>query len=241
MATMLAMSDICTRLSTTGPLLVRSGIEIERLLNSMADDGDPVTATLPPSVMFLSRVVSMDPDEQSVTLAYSDHKPANSAMLASPSVTFRCNHRGAQFAFACKKPRHAMHSGQPAIRIGAPSIVIGAQARHGLVRSKLPKEAEVNCDVRMGLISFAARLVDVGLDGKAYIIGAPAIPLCDGTRLTGARIHAEGHSMAVDLDVDKVVQAVLPDGKRATRIGCRVLAKREELERIIRLFIVDLA
>jgi hypothetical protein len=93
----------------------------------------------------------------------------------------------------------------------------------------------------MGLISFAARLVDVGLDGKAFILCDPAIPVCDGTRLKGARIRSwDGEPLVVDLDIDRVTQAALPDGKPASRIGCRILAGREQLEQMIRLFIVDL-
>jgi hypothetical protein len=93
----------------------------------------------------------------------------------------------------------------------------------------------------MGLQSFGARLVDVGLDGRAFILGDPAIPVCEGTRLQGARVrHDEREILTADLHIDKVVQAVLPDGKRATRIGCRVMAERGELEKLIRLFIVDL-
>lgn len=237
-----AMPDISSRLSTTGKLLVRSGIEIGRILNSMVEDGDAVTAKLPSDHMFLSRLVGVDAEDQSVMLAYSDHKPANSAVLAARSLALTCNHRGAQFAFACSKPRHGMHSGRPAIRMTAPAMVLAAQPRQGPVRAQLPREADVRCELRMGLLSFAASLVDVGLDGKAFIVGDPAIPLCDGTRLQGARIrHGEGEPMAVDLEVDKVVQALLPDGKRATRIGCRIVAERDQLEKIIRLFIIDLA
>jgi hypothetical protein len=240
MIRILTMPDVSTRLSTTGSLLVRSGIEIERLLQAMAQDRDTVTATLE-SVIFLSRVMSMDAEDHSVLLEYSDHKPANSALLAAQSVKFRCNHRGAQFAFACKKPRQAMHSGQPAIRMSAPPIVLGAQPGHG-VRTPLPRPTEVRCDLRMGLQLFAARLVDVGLDGKAYIEGDPAIPVCDGTMLKGARLRpGNAEPMTVDLDVEKVVQSKLPDGSRGTRIGCRLVVDRSKLEEIIRLFIVDLA
>ena len=74
--------------------------------------------------MFLSRVVSVSVDEQQVMMAYSDHKPANAEVLGANTVTFKCNHRGAQFAFACSKPRHGAHSGQPAIRMNAPPIVL---------------------------------------------------------------------------------------------------------------------
>jgi hypothetical protein len=235
------MPDIATRLSTTGRLLVRSGIEIERLLSSMADDRAAVTANLPSKIMFLSRVVSVDADEQQVMLAYSDHKPANAAVLAASTVTFKCAHRGAQFAFACSKPRHSAVSGQPAIRMTSPPIVLAAQPRSFPARPQLPTAADVRCDLRMGLQSFGAKLIDVGLDGKAFILGDPAIPVCDGTRHKGARLRpSERESLVVDLEVDKVVQATLPDGKRATRIGCRIMTAREELEKIIRLFIVDL-
>ena len=234
------MPDVSTRLSTTGSLLVRSGIEIERLLQGMAEDRDTLHATVE-SVMFLSRVMSMDADDHSVLLEYSNHKPANSAVLGAQSVKFRCNHRGAQFAFACKKPRHAMHSGQPAIRMSAPPIVLGAQPGHG-VRTPLPRPTEVRCDLRMGLQLFAARLVDVGLDGKAYIEGDVGIPVCDGTTLKGARLRPENaEALTVDLDVKNVVQSVLPNGQRGTRIGCSLVADRAKLEEIIRLFIVDLA
>lgn len=238
---MFAMPDISARLSTTGRLLVRSGIEIERILSSMADDRDAVTAKLSSNMMFLSRVVSVEPAANEVMVAYSDHKPANSALLAAPAVTFTCNHRGAQFAFACKKPRQASHSGLPAIRLNTPPIVLAAQPRQGMVQTPLPREADVRCQLRMGLQAFGGRLVDIGLDGKAFILGDPAIPVCEGTRLKGARVRLDaGEILTTDLEIDKVVQATLPDGRRATRIGCRIVAEREQLEKIIRLFIIDL-
>lgn len=235
------MNDLCARLSNTGRLLVRSGIEIERILGSMIHDGDAVTASLPADHLFLSRLMHVDADVQEVVVAPSDHKPANRALLASPSVTLKCNHRGAQFAFSCNKPRPARHLGELAIRMTAPRILLAAQPRNEWPRAQVPKEPDVRCELRMGLISFAARLVDVGLDGKAFILCDPAIPACDGTRLKGARIrNCDGEAMVVDLEIDRVSQAALPDGKPVSRIGCRILAAREQLEQMIRLFIVDL-
>ena len=54
------MSDtIAGRLgtTTTGQLLVRSGIEIERILKAMIEGAAPLTAKLP-DVMFLTRLLS---------------------------------------------------------------------------------------------------------------------------------------------------------------------------------------
>jgi hypothetical protein len=238
---MLTMLDLNSRLSNTGQLLVRSGIEIDRLLHSMVDERTALQASLK-DVIFLSRVVSANADEHEMMLAYSDHKPANAAVLALPAVTFKCNHRGAQFAFSCTKPRNAMHSGQPAIRLTSPAIMLAQEQRRALSRPKsVPAEANVSCELRMGLQAFGAKLIDVGLDGAAYMLCDPAIPVCAGTKLQNARIRGAGaEPVVVDVDVHKVDHAKLADGKRATRIGCRIAADRQAIEKLIRLFIIDL-
>lgn len=241
MRSILKMSDIAARLgtTTTGQLLVRSGIEIERILNGIVHDGSPVTGKLP-NLMFLSRLLSFDAAGQQLTLAYCDSKPANSAVLAARTVTLMCNNRGAQFAFACTRPLQAIHSGQPAIRMTAPRIMLANQYHRGQARGQLPSEADVRCELWMGVISFEARLVDMSLDGKAFLLGDPGMPVCAGTRLQKARVlHEDSLPLTVDIQVDQV-DHVLHNGKRATRIGCRILADREQMERIIRLFIIDL-
>ena len=233
--------DISTRLGHTGQLLVRSGIEIDRILSSIAEDGDTVSATLPSKVLFLSRVVCVEPVKQFVVVSYSDHKPANSALLAAKSVTFKCNHRGAQFAFSCNGPRLAMHQRQPAIQLGMPTTMLALLHRRAAQRVQVPAQALVNCQLRMGVLAFDARLVDVSVDGMGFLLGDDALPLCAGTRLEGARIrHPHREALTVDIEVRHVTRVTLPDGKRATRIGCRILAAPSDLEELIRLFIIDL-
>lgn len=238
----MTMHDIATRLgnTTTGQLLVRSGIEIERVLKSLVDNSTPLSARLP-DVIFLSKLVSFDPIERLVTVDYSDHKPANTALLAMKSVTFMANQHGAQFAFACSKPRHGMHMGQPAIRMSAPAILLAAEPRHNRVRGQVPGEANVECDLRMGLIAFKAKLVDMSTDGRAFLLGDPAIPMCGGTELKRVQVRSNGgEPIEVDIQVEQVLQAVLPNGARATRIGCRIITDKERLEKLIRFFVIEL-
>jgi c-di-GMP-binding flagellar brake protein YcgR len=238
----LTAPNIAARLATTGQLLVRSGIEIGRLLGSMQEDGDTVTASVPPQLMLLSKLVHVEPANGTMLLAYSDHKPANAAALAAPSLVLRCNHRGAQFAFAGDRPRNASYAGQPCIQCGLPSAVLGMQQRRGVSRIQVPAQATVRCDLRMGLQVFASRVVDVSLDGIGALITDPTIPLCAGTRLEGARIrHAQAEPFLVDLEVRHLTRISLPNGKLVSRVGCKVLGSREVLEQLIRLFIIDLA
>jgi len=237
----LTSPDITSRLSTTGQLLVRSGIEIGRLLDGMAHDRSPVTAQVPPQTLFLSKLLYVEPVRGYMMLSYSDHKPANSAVLATRSLTFRCNHRGAQFAFTGDAPRQAAHQGEPCIQCGLPTAVLGMQ-RRGNGRVQVPAQAPVTCDLRMGLISFPGKVVDVSLDGIGTLVSDPAIPLCAGTRLERVRIcHPQCEPFYVDFEVRYVTRVVLPGGERASRIGCQVVGARDVLEELIRLFIVDLA
>ena len=241
MCATLTSPNIATRLAATGQLLVRSGIEIGRLLGSMLEDGDAVTASVPPQLMLLSKLVHVEPANGTMLLAYSDHKAANAAALESRALVLRCNHRGAQFAFSGDKPRHAAYAGQPCIQCGLPTAVLGMQQRRGLGRIQVPAQAMVRCDLRMGLQVFASRLVDVSLDGIGALITDPTIPLCAGTRLEHARIrHAQAEPFLVDLEVRHVTRITLANGKQVSRVGCQVLGSRVVLEDLIRLFIIDL-
>ena len=235
------MIDLATRLANTGQLLVRSGIEIDRLLTSMVDEHSAVSASLPSQVIFLSRLVCVDPVKEHVMLAYSDYKAANGALLGARAVTFRCNHRWGQFAFACNRPRSGMHEGQPAIAMDAPSIVLALQHRRRPVRSQAPMEPpEIYCQLRTGLVAFDARLVDMSLDGRAFLLADPGLPVCAGTRLRDARIRPRGREpLIAHVDVSHVIPTVLPNGERATRIGCRIVAPESAMEQLVRSFIVD--
>ena len=236
------MSDTLeTRLgaTTTGQLLVRSAMEIERVFKAMVDEAPPLTAKLP-NVMFITRLLKFDAAEQQVMIAFSDHKPANSAVLATRSVTFMCIHHGAQFAFAGTKPTQAVHAGQPAIRMVAPPIVLAQQLNHRGHASRLPAEPDVRCELWLGVISFEARLIDMSLEGKAFLVADDPVPVCEGTRIQNVKVSDGGRPLTVDLVVDQVGAAPLKNGKRGTRIGCRILTEKENLEKIIRLFVIDL-
>jgi hypothetical protein len=235
------MSDLATRVAITGQLLVRSGIEIDRILNSMVDDHAAVSASVPGQTMFLSRLVHVDPVKQRVLLAYSDYKEANSALLKLSSVNFRSHHRWAQLAFSCGRPRAASHAGQAVIKMDSPTMVLALQHNKAVVRGQVPKAApDLRCQLPIGTVSLEARLVDMSLDGRAFLLGDPAIPVCAGTWLRGARITPQGaEPVVVDMEVKHVMPTILPDGERATRIGCRIVGSDQAMDQLVGRFIID--
>lgn len=237
------VSDITTRLVTTGQLLIRSAMEIDLILTSMVEDHAAVTADLKEQLIFLSKLVSIDSIKRRVLLAYSDYKAANNALLKSVSATLRCNHRGAQFGFTAAKPRLASFGSRPAIEIDWPDMVLALQGNKKPVRTPIPKQPpDLRCRLPMGALWLEARLVDMSLDGRAFLLGEAAIPVCAGTWLCGARITPMGgEPIVVAIEVKQVIPTVLPDGERATRIACRIVAPSERIEQLTRTFIIDFA
>ena len=233
--------DITSRLSISGSLLVRSGIEISRTLEAMREDGATLTANLSSEMMFLSQLLEVEPVKGYMRLAYSSHKPANAAALATPRLTLRCQHRGAQYAFAGATPRHVLHGGKPLIQCEMPTVLLAMQQRRAAKRINIPAQAPVECDVRMGPLSFEARVVDISLQGIGTLVSEPTLPVCAGTRLERVRIrHPQHPPIEVDLEVRNVTRVSLADGKRACRIGCQIASSPQQLEELIRLFIIDL-
>jgi hypothetical protein len=238
-AGVLTPAHIATRLAASGQLLVRSGIEIDRILGTIMEDGATLTASLPSKGMFLSRLVSVDPVKQHIQLSYSDQKNANTALLASRSIVLRCNHRGARYAFTATSPREALHDRQPAIELPVPGQMLALQHGRAAKPMKVPA-LQADCQVRMGLLAFDAKLVDVSLDGRGFLLHEDVIPLCAGTRLERARIHRPGLApLVVDIDVRHVIPVALAGGRRATRIGCCIQAEPGDLEELIGMFIIE--
>jgi len=235
-----ALLPLAARVAAAGQVLVRSGIEIDRLLAAMADDGDPVSANLPSSGLFVSRLVCVDPVRQHIRVSCAEQKRANSALLAARSVVLRCNHRGARYAFSTTGAREVVHDSEPAIQLALPTRVLAVQHGRTPKQMQVPDFVELDCQVRMGLLAFDAKLIDVGLDGRAFLRHEGVIPLCAGTRLSGARIpHPHRPPIAVDIDVRQVIPSI-HEGRRITRIGCQLRAEPADLEELIRLFILDL-
>lgn len=235
------MSDLATRLANTGQLLLYSGIEIDRILKSMVDEHSAVSAAVPGQGMFLSRLLTVDPLRQRVLIAKSDSKDANAALLKLPSVNFRCHHRLGQFAFSCGQPRPGELAGQPAIKVNSPAMVLALQHNKKVVSAPIPKSApDLRCQLPLGTVVVEARLVDMSLDGHAFVVGDAGMPICGGTWVRGARITPSGDKpVSVDLEIKYVIPTRLPDGEHVTRIGCRIVGESDAMEKLVKRFIID--
>jgi c-di-GMP-binding flagellar brake protein YcgR len=212
-----------------------------RALDAMREDGDAVAASLESGeALFLSRLLEVEPRQGTLVLACSDHKHANSALLAVRRVRLRCNHRGAHYEFSADEPRETEFQGQAALRLQLPDALVAFQ-RRAHARFAVPPRVPLRCEISLGALSFDADVVDVSLGGIGALVYDDRIRLDPGTRIERARIrHPLRAPVVADLEIRHVSRVLLPDGRAANRAGCRILAAAADLEDLIRLFVTQL-
>lgn len=228
-------------LATTGRLLVRSGIEIGRTLEAMLADGDLVTAVWHQGErLFLSRLLRLDPVQEWFALACDAIPRANEALLASASVTFTCNHRGAHYNFVATSPSALEIDGALALRFAFP-LALYAHQRRASPRVQVPARIPLRCEIAWGPLTLDAEVVDVSLDGIGTIVYGSDVQLAIGSKLERVTIvHPERSPVVVDLEVRYSVRFTGRDGTPSMRSGCRFLGAPHDLHDLIRLFVTEL-
>lgn len=234
------MSDLSSRLSATGRLLVRSSLEMRRSLEKMQRSAAPLTASLDSGqLLFLSRLLHVNEAGGSLVIACSDNKPANTALLASDRVAFSCNTGGIHYEFPATGPRETSHAGQPAIAVSFPEALLVVQ-RRSEARFAVPPSLPLRCEVTLDAVSFDAQVVDISPGGLGALLYDAGIVLTPGMHLRRTRIrHPDRSPVLADLEVRYVAAVSGPDGTRAHRAGCKFIAGSRDLEDLVRLFVTQ--
>ncbi len=95
--------------------------------------------------------------------------------------------------------------------------------------------------ISLGPIAFDAKVVDISLNGIGAIVYDANIHLEPGMLLRRTRIiRPQSRPAVVDLEVRHLSRITLPDGRAATRAGCRFIGAAAEIESLIRFFVTEL-
>ncbi len=222
--------------------LIRSHIEICRILQELATQGVPVTAEIGEGLQFKSRILHVDPDASHLIVAYSSKKSLNSELLGLHTVEFTAtNRQDAHFEFKLSGPAETQFDDQPAIQFVLPETLILFHRREH-PRIPVPAEASLRCVAdAAGFAPFESHITDISHDGLGGIIYDPDIKLAPGTLLRGCRIIVPaGSAISADLEVRYVRLVTLPDGTVANRAGFRFIQRPDEIPDLINYFIQDL-
>lgn len=237
-----APDDSWHRIAGTSQTLVRSRLEIARILKVVADRATPLTAYFPVTDrLFMSRLRQVDEEAGFLAIDYGTDKAANADVLAAASVRFGSSEDGAGIEFIGADPRETLIDGVPAIRCAFPGMLMIQQRRvHRRVAALPGVPLRCIADTR-GVISFEAEIVDISLGGIGAMVYDAGVILAPATVLRGCKIiHPGGTVVDVDIEIRYSVAAVLEDGTPARRSGCRFLGMPAQLEELVRVFVVDL-
>lgn len=232
---------------TLGPgnYLLRSQIEIKAVLDALARQRVTISADIEndrgEELLFLSRLLHVDPAGQFIIIACSDDKPSNQALVTSPALVLHANLDNAHIEFPASDPVDVMIQDVAAIRLRFPSSLLRLRRREH-PRVHLPPSVTLRCVADSGgVTSFEARITDISVGGFGAMIHDPAIKLPTGTVLKRCRIvHPRGDAATVDVEVRYSVRMMQPNGEWSQRTGLRFLDQPPELTELINLFVLDL-
>ena len=106
-------------------ILFRSQLEIGQLLDVIARQGVTLWAGVDGrEMLFLSRLLHVDPEGNHIVISYNAEKSANRALLAATSVTFHASVGQAYFEFAADQPSETVSDGINAVRLASPTALL---------------------------------------------------------------------------------------------------------------------
>lgn len=230
------------RIAGGAETLVRSRLEIARILHAVAERQTPLTIHFPATDhLFVSQLRLVDADAGILVVDYGSDKAANADVLAVHSALVCTSGDGAGIEFIGADPTETSLDGAPAIRLAFPDVLVLQQRRLDR-RIRTVPGVPLRCiaDTR-GAISFEAEIVDISVGGFGAIIYDEHICLDPGTVLHGCKIvHPGGTIVDVDIEIRHSAPTVLEDGTPAVRSGCRFIGASTQLEELMRVFVLDL-
>jgi len=221
--------------------LYRSRIEIARILESIAREGDTLSSEIGADKFFMTQLVRVDETADQLDFAFGPDKATNRLVLKQRLLEFEVNHQGAHITFEVSGPREAMCSGEPAIRYAIPRALVQTQRREH-PRIPVPADVSVRCIAdAAGVMPFEVRINDISLNGMGGMLYERGISLAAGMILKGCRIMVPGHEpIVVDLEVRNSTPVTMLDGRLAARAGVRFVKRPRGIEALIDMFVHDL-
>jgi c-di-GMP-binding flagellar brake protein YcgR len=219
--------------------MTRSSNEIERVLVSLYDYGEPVFASVDDGkLLFRSLLLSVDSKRGCIVVAASEDEAANTALLARPRTTFMSNLEELYLEFPAADPQRSTFRGKPAIQLCFPDVLV-RHPRRTEPRGPAPKQPPLKCIAdAAGIAAFESQIVDIGSGGIGFLVYTAGISLEPGTILKGCRIEQPGKkTVFADLEVRYTLPVTLADGRRAVRSGCRFVNPSNDLLKLISSFV----
>ena len=235
-------NDEWQRIAGDTQVLVRSKIEILKLLEETIHRQMPLLASFANSEdLFVSQLRRVDAESGYIYTNYGVNRVANSAVLSADSVSFTCNHSRGTMEFLALHPVGAMLEQTPVLRFQFPDALLVMQRRVHK-RVKVVPKVPLRCvaDTQSAL-PFECQIIDVGYGGLGAIIYDNTTFLEVGMVLQHCKIvHPDGMLIEVGIEVRSCTTITLADGTTARRTGCSFIGATDEIDDLIKVFVLNM-
>ena len=228
--------------------LLRSRIEITRVLDRLLADRDPIASYIGrdaesdegEEVLLVTRLLEVDPEKDWLVFAYSPGREANARLLALAHVRFVAQLQTGRIEFAVHNPRETEYGDQLAFKTDFPAALVRLERRRA-GRVRVPARTQVHCRFELASGKIVEGLVsDLGLTGFGALILAPSVRVRRGTMLRRVRITIPNQGrICLDVEVSHSTR-IMGRGGPTQRVGGRFIGDPRELEALLREFVIDL-
>jgi len=214
--------------------------EIAVLEALVAEGEDLLARSASGGLSYSVKLRHLDPQRRHFVIAAREGHLSQSALPADAPVDFEVLFGEWRVAFSADHPHHVTHEGEPAVQLEFPERVsISKRRQHA--RASVPENAPLRLVAYSGAAPiFEATIIDMSRGGMGLQVDFGGDSLHPGMVLGSCRVEREGREMVtVSLEVRHTSNAVLPDGRRVVRAGCRFLAFTAETAQFVEEFVAD--
>lgn len=220
--------------------MVRSRIEIGRVLRAIMQQHEPVTAYFGSGdESLLSAIVGVDAEQGELFLDMSPDAQANRRLVEAGRATLVSFHDRVKVQFAVERVGQAEHEGRQVLRVEIPSALLKLQRREAF-RVQPPISAPVSCRVfGEGGRSFALRVLDISVGGLRLAGDAPEGEMWVGLSYDRCELSLpEVGSIEAALHVHYSVEMALRGGRTAKAWGCSFGSLRPGMETLLQRYVI---
>lgn len=237
------MRDEIIHAGDDGQYLVWSRMEIARILQAIMDKKEAVTACFLGGEEFIaSSILAVNPDGDAVVMEFGANKAANKQLLESDKITIVSFHDKVKVQFVAVKAEDILFEKRSAFKIKFPKALLKLQ-RRGNYRLLIPAINPLKCVINhQDYGRVVATILDISLSGIGVIGYPPEIDLKPGTLCENCGVvFPESDTVFCSLEICYTSEAILENGTKIRRSGCRFIALPADMQTLIQRYIVKLA
>lgn len=225
--------------------VIRDRREILHLCKAMLDKRTLMSAYIDPGTSFVTAVLGIDDDEQTLTLDTSPDADLNERAASSAELTCVTRLDGVRLQFSVTTPARAVNQGLAVLRVPVPASVLRLQRRE-FYRQTVPMANAVSCVIVVTNDagehrSVPIRVLDISNGGIAVLVPPEGIEFTPGQEFEHCVVSIpEQAPVTVKLRVRNLFHVSSRAGHATLRAGCEFYDMPKKFMTLVQRYIFQI-